>query len=543
MKKTVKRLLKLFLCLLALILLFGCGGYFFEKNYVVLNGKPYERQVAELNFMGKKLPDLDTLAELKYLRKLDLRNTGLTLGEHEWLKRKLPDCEILWQVLFQGEYYLPDTQSLTITDLSEADLIMLDYLPEIKYIDASQCRDYVPLAELVKKYPRCRIDYTVEIQGRNWPADTEKIRLWNGDVEQLLERLPALPKLKTLELFGRLPGIEQLKMLEERFQNLEISWKVALDGELYPDSQDKLDLSRKEKIDIQELSSKLRYFRNLSTLDFRGTPVTEEEKQLLKDTFPDTEMLWDYVLDGVTVPGTQQVLDLSGHSLLRMEDLRAALPYIPGLEKLILCDCGFENEDLAALRTEYPDIKIIWNVMVGGRNTRTDETYFAPNKWGIKLDNENIYDLRYCTDMVCVDIGHMKKVTNCEWAAFMPELKYLILADGSIGDLSPLKDLKKLEFLELFLTPARDLSPLQGCTALKDLNLCYVYADPKPVEEMTWLKRLWWAGCWPAKNLLEKQMPDTEKNFTTKSSTGEGWREGPLYYDMRDFIGMGYMKG
>ena len=145
--------------------------------------------------------------------------------------------------------------------------------------------------------------------------------------------------------------------------------------------------------------------------------------------------------------------------------------------------------------------------------------------------------------MVCVDIGHAKKVTSCAWAANMPKLKYLVLAETGISDISPLEGLEELVFLELFLSRVRDLTPLKSCTALEDINLCYTHGDPAPLGEMKWLKRVWWTGNWKAKRDLPKLLPDTQLEFSSPSSTGKGWREGQHYYAMRDLIGMKYMTG
>jgi hypothetical protein len=127
----------------------------------------------------------------------------------------------------------------------------------------------------------------------------------------------------------------------------------------------------------------------------------------------------------------------------------------------------------------------------------------------------------------------------------MPKLKYLVLADTRVRDITPLTGLKDLVFVELFLTAVKDYSPLLTCTGLEDLNLCYTHGDPEPVTRITWLKRLWWSGDWKARakygDTFRENNPDGVFNFTTGSSTGEGWREGKHYYAMRDLIGMSYM--
>jgi hypothetical protein len=142
-----------------------------------------------------------------------------------------------------------------------------------------------------------------------------------------------------------------------------------------------------------------------------------------------------------------------------------------------------------------------------------------------------------------VDIRHQVKVTDCSWVKNMPKLRYLVLAETGISDLSPLENNESIVFLELFLSKVKDYSVLATCTGIEDLNLCYTQGDPTPIGEMTWLKRLWWSGCWKARKELKDKLPDTYTEYLSLSSTGRGWREGQHYYDMRDFIGMEYMTG
>ena len=543
MKKTAKRLLTIFLILLVVTVSVCIGGFLFTKNYVILNGKPYSRSARELDFQGQQLPDLDTLAQLKNLQTLNLRNTGLTLGEHEWLHRQLPDCDIAWEVDFQGRHYLPDATGIRLETLTESDLVLLDYLPQLQFIDARGCQDWTALGKLVKSWPNCCILYSVDLGGKQFGPGSGILKLEDVTAQELQEKLPALPAAQQVQLSGKLPAMGEIRKLQETFPDIRFDWLVKLDGKNYLSTVETMDLALGTEPDLESLPEMLGYFPNLQHLNFQGTLATSEQRDALAQALPQVDMNWEYSIGGVPVPLSITELDLSGNTEVTLEELENALPYLPDLQKVILCDCGFENEALADLNARMENVKIVWNVDVGGRNTRTDELYFTPNKWGLLLKRDDCYNLRYCTDMVCVDIGHARDITDCEWAAFMPNLKYLILADGNISDLTPLKDLKKLEFLEIFLTPVKDLTPLLGCTALKDLNLCYTYADPAPVAQMTGLERLWWSGHWAARDQLADKLPDTEKNFLSPSSTGGTWRQGYLYYEMRDFIGMDYMIG
>ena len=542
MKTTVKKLLKFFIWLLLLLVFLAAGTYLFHQNYAVLNGKILRRDIETVSFYGEKLPDLDTLAELKQLQSLDLRGTGLTLGEHEWLQRQLPQCHIQWQISFQGQLYSPETEEIVLKSLEEEDLIMLTYLPALTFMDARCCKDPELLQKLAEDRKECRILYDLELGDRIYNQDTKEVLLSGEELDQLMQLLPLLPGLEKIEFKEPLPTIQQLNLLQEACPQAELDWQKEVYGALYSKNQETFDLSARE-VDVPELVKTLLYFPYVRILDLRGVLLSPADRTLLETRYPQVEMLTSYNLAGLSLSADTEVLELSGRPDVTLSEIRKALPYLPRLRKIVLCDCGFKNEVLADFDEELSDIRVVWDVLVGGRRTRTDEVYFTPNKWGLKLNDKNITDLKYCRDMICVDIGHARSVTNCEFVRYMPELKYLILADGNIQDLEPLRGLKKLEFLELFLTPVKDLSPLQDCTALKDLNLCYVYADPAPIQNMTWLRRLWWTGSWPARTLLSEKLPDTEKNFDSPSSTGGTWRQGELYYAMRDLIGMGYMIG
>ena len=130
----------------------------------------------------------------------------------------------------------------------------------------------------------------------------------------------------------------------------------------------------------------------------------------------------------------------------------------------------------------------------------------------------------------------------------MPKMKYLIFAECAITDISYIGQLKELEWLELFKASIRDISPLVGCTNLKQLNLCYIYADDSAYDtlvQMPWLERLWYAGNRMSEEQIEslrQALPDTQFYVEMGAdSTGGSWRYHQSYYDMRDAFNMYYM--
>ena len=152
------------------------------------------------------------------------------------------------------------------------------------------------------------------------------------------------------------------------------------------------------------------------------------------------------------------------------------------------------------------------------------------------------YNLRYCEDMVSVDIGHYI-VANIDFTAFMPELRYLVLSWTVCNDLTPLTNCKKLEFFEInWIDRYIDYTPLQECTALKDLNISETGGNIAPILEMTWLENLWIVGFSDADNrAAEEALPDTNIGFNYANPVN-GWRRLPNYFAMRDAMLMFYMS-
>lgn len=265
---------------------------------------------------------------------------------------------------------------------------------------------------------------------------------------------------------------------------------------------------------------------------------TAEKLRKFRTDFPQISITWQTEILGIPVSSEDLELDLSGIALESTDTIRQAAQWLPNLEKVIACNCGIDNESMATFRNEVrSQYKVVWEVSLGRRTICTDETWCHRN-----LTDKAAYNLRYCEDMVCVDLGH-QPIYNLDWAAYMPNLKYLIVADTGISDLTPLAGLQHLTYLELFKTRAVDLTPLLSCPALEDLNIGGKEIDVTPVKQITWLKRLWWLGCPVSMEELKESLPDTKIVFPQWSYTADGWREGENYYAQRDFMGEAYMVG
>lgn len=515
--------------ILCVILIAGTGAAVFAAKYVWAAGSVYPRSA----------------------QALDLREKDLTVSEYESLREKLPDCEILWSVPFQGKRIASDTAQLQVASFSREDMEMTDYFPGLTRLDASGCTDYGNLMEFQGRRPQCEVIYQVPVGGQTYPWDAAGLNVEDPSVPELEEKLPYLPMVSSVRLTGTLPDISEIEYLQERFPEIAFSWEVSLGDSLVDGSVRELDLSG-GRLDYETVSKLLSWLPRLEKADMRDCGLTDAQLISLAEQYPRCFFLWEMTIGEQRISTDAEEMDISGQEIASAGEIERLLPCFPNLKKVIMCKCGLDDETMDALNRSHEDIRFVWSVRIKGHDIRTDANYFYPYKLDkeMTVNSDDLYPLRYCTDMEAIDIGHMVEVDNCEWAAFMPELKYLIIIETAITDISPLSNCKKLVFLEIFTTNITDYSPLLSCTNLEDLNLGKTYGDPTPIAQMTWLKNVWWQGAAErgkastgAVEMLTEALPNTHLEFWLMTpNVKNGWRQLDNYYAMRDLMGMYYLK-
>lgn len=514
MTKKQKFQLSLLVLVLALSLL--AGLLWSIRHYVLVDLRFYPRQEETLDLRGQDIP----------------------ASRVEKLQKKLPGCEILWDVPFQGSSVSSDTVSLTLTSLSQEDVVQLDYLTHLQAVDAEDCRDYTTLAELEARRPEVKFTYRVHIGPDAFDRDAKHISL-SAITMEALAGLDCLPELEAVTCTG---GEETaLLMLQSTCRERKIAFSVVICGQELTEEETHLEL---EGITEGELSL-LSCLPNLQTLHLILPETTPEAVTTLAWQNPQIDITWEQEVFGKRNLSTDTELDLDGSTLTDLPQIEEALAWFPDAETAFLGLTDFDNEVLAQWREDHrSEYKLVWTVTCGKKLTvRTDATSFMPIKHNVYYFNdEEAYNLRYCEDMVCIDIGHMS-IHNIDFVEFMPNLTYLVLAHTQLQYIDPIASCKNLKFLELDWCPLKDLSPLTGCTALEDLNLGNTFADFTPIEEMTWLKNLWVIHCKSGVSYrMTEALPDTTVQGAGNATVASGWRDLPNYYAMRDALGMYYMS-
>ena len=369
--------------------------------------------------------------------------------------------------------------------------------------------------------------------------------------EELLEKLPLLPELKTLTLTGTLDADAQAALMACR-ADVVFDWNVALCGETFRSTDKDISFAGclLTEADLADVRDNLFRFYNLESLDLTDCGLSNEQLTAFREE-AGVEIGWSFDLCGVTVNSLDREIDLSGQQIGLVSHVEEALPCFSRLEKVIMSHCGIPDEEMDALNKRHEDIQFVWTVKIGGYELPTDITNFIATKdpKGY-IQDRHTAGFRYCTELVGLDLGH-NFISDISFVQYMPKLKYLIVAENPVVDLTPLESLHELVFLEIFLTTPRDLTPLLSLTSLEDLNLCHTYTVPgdnafEVLSQMTWVERLWYSGhaMTPAQErALAEALPDCELMLKRgQESVCGNWRYGEHYYDMRDLFGMYYMN-
>ncbi len=460
---------------------------------------PENATTLDLRGAGVTAEEIEKLLQTPTLTALDLRDNEISVDTFNRLNSALPNCDILWSVPFGAGRVDSDVLSLPV----EA------------------------------------------------PVDAAALKT----------ALPYLPKVTSVDLTAADFAVDDVLSLMDAYPNVTFLARASICGVEADSSATELDLSQSTAFHTDELISALRLFPAVTAVNLAGQTLTFEDMDALTGAYPDVRFSWNFTFMDMPCTSEDTFLDLSGKTLASTDEVARILPYMPALEKLDMCDCGLENEQMGALREQFPDIAINWRIAVGRWSMRTDCTAFSTGKeqsssqvtydkkGGSKtLKTEDILPLQYCTEMIALDIGH-QKIDDISVVSNMKKLRFLIIADGKFTDITPIADCTELEFLEVFQNYISDFSPLLSLTKLKCLNCGATKSPDKAAEEaaavercnvikqMPQLARLWCIHAGFDKAMIDElqtALPDCMICSGGAHPTSNGWRSGnELYREMQ----------
>ncbi len=487
---------------------------------------------------------------------VDLRGTDVSPEEIDALEEKFPDKTFVWDVPLSGGSRPSDAESIEISSLSAEDVPLFTRFPALQSVDASACTDYAALNALRSAYPALKLTAFVSIGGKDVPLGAQRAVLRaDTPLEELLEALPFLPELCKVSFAGGAVSYEMQDALTAAFPGITFQWNMELLGKTFSSAAKSVSFAGQalSAQDVETLCENFFRFPALERVDLTGCGLSKEQIGTIRAATAAIPV-YELTLFGQTVSTDAVELDFSDiwMGMLGAEVIEGVLDEFPLLEKVVMCDCGISNEDMAALNDRHENVRFVWRVYFSEFSLRTDDTNFiaARVRNEFPIYSNDLEVLKYCPDLIALDLGH-KNITHLNFLRYLPHLKYLILVENDVNDITPIGELQELTYLEMFWTKCEDISPLQNCKALTDLNISYIYCRParclETLVNMPQLERLWYCG----NNLnddqlaeLQSALPDTEMYLAARGEpTGSTWREHPHYFEMRDAFDMYYMPG
>lgn len=396
-----------------------------------------------LDLRDKGMTDVTGLMQQTQLTSLDLRGNELSRESFDALKAALPDCEILWSVPLAGARYDSGSTSLLLETATDDLVDILAYFPALQSVQIAAPPDEATAAALTQAFPAVQFAWDIMINGETYSADTASLDFTGKTVD--------LSALKNE--IGRLPNLTQVTFGD----------------------------------DVFELSDQL----------------------ALAQAFPAVAFFWNVqLLDDFTVRTDVADLDLREYEVPDAAAFSDKLALFPRLTRLDMCGTGPSDEEMAAMRERYPAIKFIWYTRVYKWVIRTDIKGFStgqrrkfPDKAGwydsdsfsyTRIHSDDFENLKYCTDLIALDVGHCGNIGDVEFLRYLPQLKYLDIALCDLKDISVLSNLTELVYLQMMYNYVADVSPLANCNKLRFVNASNnVLLAADAFLQMPELERLW----------------------------------------------------
>lgn len=539
--------------LLVLLLALAGAAAVFINSHIFIGGRIVSTAAEELDLSGREIDSLLALKRCRSLKSLDLRGCLVPETELAALQEALPECAIRYDVIVYGQPVDADTTALTLSDLPEG-WEGLTKLKKLRSLTVEQCTNPAGMAELQKRMPDCAMQWSLGLGGEWFDVNTADLHLTLSDVNsgELLSQLQWFPSLRSVTLDNAVLTPDDQRSLLAAWPEVTFRWPVSVGEQVLSCGVEELALAGEDAVALPGLEAVLDLLPALKKLDLTDSAVSGADRLAFMERHPELKVSWTVSLLGTAYPWNTQFLDFSGRTFDQeaFSALENAIPQLPLLEKVDMCDTGAPYTALDALNRQYENVQIVWRVRFGKNNyysLRTDDTYFRPSEFGEAppaVTDEDTQILRFCTGLVALDLGH-QYFTELSWVEGMTHLAYLIIAECPVTDLTPLSTLQELVYLEIFNSSVTDLAPLTKCTALRALNCCYIKTSGdkayNALRQMTRLEYLWYCGnhmTTAQLNALKKQSPNLV-TFTIRGgeSSGGQWRYMPYYYAMRDALG------
>ena len=217
---------------------------------------------------------------------------------------------------------------------------------------------------LVWKMPGTQILWSVPFQNGYYDCTIQELTITSLK-ESDLDILVYFPQLKTINAQS-CTDYAALKTLYERYPDIEVCYSIPIAGVDYAPDTETVTLQALSREDMELLN----YLPNLTRVD--GTACREFVLlRELEREHPEWEVDYLTSIAGTEITSTAKTLELKDAAY---EELSVGLAAMPDLKTLTLHNPQATGAELLALREEYPDMEIHWNVEIFGQTYADDVT-------------------------------------------------------------------------------------------------------------------------------------------------------------------------
>ncbi len=445
--------------------------------------------------------------------------------------------------------FSPGVEDLSLT-VNADELPLLDGFERLRSVDFNNSLCYGEISAWAEAHPEIEVRCAYPLPN----GDTVQLMIDRLDLSGLrhdqaapmAEALSLLPKLQSVEL-GKASGFADDLTLEDVAYLRELNPGVHFNADAYSFEVlgQRVSLTGKE-LDLSAISSEdmdtaLELISLMPALEYinlgkEGGGLSWEDILTFQRLFPELELDYEFTLYGQTFDIDVETMDFSFQPITdNGASLKKVLPYLLRCTYVDMDSCGISSENMGKLQAEFPNVKLVWRVFFGPNYTlRTDAERLLASKpsVGTNLTAKDLVDLKYCTDLKYLDLGHNETIEDVSFLKYLPKLEVVILAMNSYFDISALENCHNIEYLEIYDTNVDSVEALKGMTKLRHLNIGLTkVTDISPLYELD-LERLW-IGCYtpvPKDQVAKMQElhPDCHIDTGVTDPSDGYWRYGKI---------------
>ena len=336
------------------------------------------------------------------------------------------------------------------------------------------------------------------------------------------------------------------------------------DGSTHPADETSLDLTELKHSQVSELLPLLAQMPDLQHIDlgsdgaWTGDPpaitfqlaLVERPEKATRDlswsdilsviqAAPQAEVLYRFCFFGREFTTLDEEMNLE-YSQMTDEGaaVREILPCMQNCRWLNMDSCGVSSDTMAQIRRDYPEMQVDWRIRFGENcSVRTDVERILASNFDHHLTDANSADLKYCTKVKYLDLGHNYDLHDWTFMQEMPDLEVAVLTVAGWNDLYQFANHPKLWYLEIapIAHTYFDLEPLGTLTNLEHLCICGMGDTDnwQVLKNLTKLKSLW-IGHYTVQSFpegaideLHEALPNAEINITELTGCAGTWKTNP----------------